>query len=37
VDDVQWYNKVGEDANIDKVFIIESHPVKRRDITARGA
>jgi dipeptidyl aminopeptidase/acylaminoacyl peptidase len=37
VDDVQWYNKVGDVANIDKVFIVGPPPVKVKDSTARGA
>ena len=37
VDDVQWYNKVGDVASIDKVFIVGPPPVKVKDSTARGA
>jgi dipeptidyl aminopeptidase/acylaminoacyl peptidase len=37
VDDVQWYNKVGDVASIDKVFIVGPPPAKVKDSTARGA
>jgi dipeptidyl aminopeptidase/acylaminoacyl peptidase len=37
VDDVQWYNKVGDIASIDKVFIVGPPPAKAKDSTARGA
>jgi dipeptidyl aminopeptidase/acylaminoacyl peptidase len=37
VDDIQWYNKVGDVASIDKVFIVGPPPVKVKDSTARGA
>ena len=37
VDDVQWYNKVGDVASIDKVFIVGPPPAKANDSTARGA
>jgi hypothetical protein len=37
VDDVQWYNKVGDVASIDKVFIVGPPSVKVKDSTARGA
>ena len=37
VDDVQWYNKVGDVASIDKVFIVGPPPFKVKDSTARGA
>jgi dipeptidyl aminopeptidase/acylaminoacyl peptidase len=37
VDDVQWYNKVGDVASIDKVFIVGPPPSKVKDSTARGA
>ena len=37
VDDVQWYNKVGDVASLDKVFIVGPPPVKVKDSTARGA
>ncbi len=37
VDDVIWYNKVGDVANIEKVFIVGPPPWKVKDSTARGA
>jgi dipeptidyl aminopeptidase/acylaminoacyl peptidase len=37
VDDVQWYNKVGDIAAIDKIFIAGPPPAKVKDSTARGA
>ena len=37
IDDVQWYNKVGDVASMDKVFIIGPPPLKVKDSTARGA
>ena len=37
VDDVQWYNKVGDVASIDKVFIVGPPPVKVKDSTSRVA
>jgi dipeptidyl aminopeptidase/acylaminoacyl peptidase len=37
VDDVLWYNKVGDVANIDKVFIVGPPPWKVKDSTVRGA
>jgi len=37
VDDVQWYNKVGDVASIEKVFIVGPPPVKVKDSSARGA
>ncbi|RPI06126.1 MAG: S9 family peptidase [Ignavibacteriae bacterium] len=37
VDDVQWYNKVGDVAVMEKVFIVGPPPIKVKDSTARGA
>jgi dipeptidyl aminopeptidase/acylaminoacyl peptidase len=37
VDDVLWYNKVGDVANIDKVFIAGLPPAKVKNPTAMGA
>jgi dipeptidyl aminopeptidase/acylaminoacyl peptidase len=37
IDDVLWYNKVGDIANIEKVFIVGPPPWKVKDSTARGA
>jgi dipeptidyl aminopeptidase/acylaminoacyl peptidase len=37
VDDVMWYNKVGDVAQIEKVFIVGPPPAKAGDSTARGA
>jgi len=37
IDDVQWYNKVGDVANIDKVFIVGPPPAKIPNPTAMGA
>ncbi|MCX6149535.1 MAG: prolyl oligopeptidase family serine peptidase [Ignavibacteriales bacterium] len=37
VDDVLWYNKVGDVANIDKVFIVGPPPAKVKNPTAMGA
>jgi dipeptidyl aminopeptidase/acylaminoacyl peptidase len=37
VDDVLWYNKVGDIASIDKVFIVGPPPAKVKNPTAMGA
>jgi dipeptidyl aminopeptidase/acylaminoacyl peptidase len=37
VDDLMWFQRVGDVANIDKVFIVGPPPVKVKDSTARGA
>ena len=37
IDDVLWYNKVGDVANIDKVFIVGPPPAKVPNETAMGA
>jgi dipeptidyl aminopeptidase/acylaminoacyl peptidase len=37
IDDVLWYNKVGDVANIDKVFIVGPPPSKVKNPTAMGA
>jgi len=37
IDDVLWYNKVGDVANIDKVFIVGPPPAKVPNPTAMGA
>ena len=37
IDDVQWYNKVGDVANIEKVFIVGPPPAKIPNPTATGA
>ncbi len=37
IDDVLWYNKVGDVANIDKVFIVGPPPAKIKNPTAMGA
>lgn len=37
IDDVLWYNKVGDVANIDKVFIVGPPPAKAPNPTAMGA
>ncbi|PKL82648.1 MAG: S9 family peptidase [Ignavibacteriae bacterium HGW-Ignavibacteriae-3] len=37
VDDIQWYNKVGDVANIEKVFIVGPPPAKIPNPTAMGA
>ena len=37
IDDIQWYNKVGDVARIDKIFIVGPPPEKVKDSTARGA
>jgi dipeptidyl aminopeptidase/acylaminoacyl peptidase len=37
VDDVLWYNKVGDVASIDKVFIVGPPPAKVKNPTAMGA
>lgn len=37
IDDIQWYNKVGDVANIDKVFIIGPQPANVPNPTAMGA
>lgn len=37
VDDVLWHNKVGDVANIDKVFIVGPPPAKAKNPTAMGA
>lgn len=37
IDDVLWYNKVGDVANIDKVFIVGPPPAKVKNPTAMGA
>ncbi len=37
IDDIQWYNKVGDVANIEKVFIVGPPPAKIPNPTAMGA
>jgi dipeptidyl aminopeptidase/acylaminoacyl peptidase len=37
IDDILWYNKVGDVANIDKVFIVGPPPAKVPNETAMGA
>jgi len=37
IDDILWYNKVGDVANIDKVYIVGPGPAKVRNPTAMGA
>ncbi|MHB8930198.1 MAG: alpha/beta hydrolase family protein [Melioribacteraceae bacterium] len=37
IDDIQWYNKVGDVANIEKVFIVGPPPAKISNPTAMGA
>ena len=37
IDDVLWYDKVGDVANIDKVFIVGPPPAKVKNPTAMGA
>lgn len=37
IDDIQWYNKVGDVASIDKVFIVGPPPAKVKNPTAMGA
>jgi dipeptidyl aminopeptidase/acylaminoacyl peptidase len=37
VDDILWYNKVGDVANIDKVFIVGPPPANVQNPTAMGA
>ena len=37
IDDIQWYNKVGDVANIDKVFIVGPPPANVPNPTAMGA
>jgi dipeptidyl aminopeptidase/acylaminoacyl peptidase len=37
VDDVLWYNKVGDVADVDKVFIVGPPPAKVKNTTAMGA
>jgi dipeptidyl aminopeptidase/acylaminoacyl peptidase len=37
IDDVLWYNKVGDVANIDKVFIVGPPPARVKNPTAMGA
>jgi dipeptidyl aminopeptidase/acylaminoacyl peptidase len=37
VDDIQWYNKVGDVADIDKVFIVGPPPANVKNPTAMGA
>jgi dipeptidyl aminopeptidase/acylaminoacyl peptidase len=37
IDDILWYNKVGDVANIDKVYIVGPPPAKVRNPTAMGA
>jgi len=37
LDDVLWYNKVGDVAAVEKVFIVGPPPWKVKDSTARGA
>lgn len=37
IDDIQWFNKVGDVANIDKVFIVGPSPAKIPNPTAMGA
>jgi dipeptidyl aminopeptidase/acylaminoacyl peptidase len=37
IDDVLWYNKVGDVANIDKVYIVGPPPAKVTNPTAMGA
>lgn len=37
IDDVLWYDKVGDVANIDKVYIVGPPPAKQKNPTAMGA
>jgi dipeptidyl aminopeptidase/acylaminoacyl peptidase len=37
IDDILWYNKVGDVANIDKVYIVGPPPAKIKNPTAMGA
>ncbi|MFA7229072.1 MAG: prolyl oligopeptidase family serine peptidase [Melioribacteraceae bacterium] len=37
IDDIQWFNKVGDVANIEKVFIVGPPPAKIPNPTAMGA
>jgi dipeptidyl aminopeptidase/acylaminoacyl peptidase len=37
IDDILWYNKVGDAANIDKVFIVGPPPAKVKNPTMMGA
>ena len=37
IDDILWYNKVGDVANIDKVYIVGPPPAKVKNPTAMGA
>ncbi|MCX6169287.1 MAG: prolyl oligopeptidase family serine peptidase [Ignavibacteriales bacterium] len=37
IDDIQWYNKVGDVANIEKVFIVGPPPARIPNPTAMGA